>query len=76
MMIAIPPDEWHVFQNMTFIQLSQILQHLAGKVNLRAFRCHPRGSKKPLPKRTYLKNKPHVSTVKILDQKKLENNTP
>ncbi|MGI8503485.1 MAG: IS4/IS5 family transposase, partial [Hassallia sp.] len=76
MMIAIPPEEWHVFQNMTFIELSQILQHLAGKVKLRAFRRHPRGPKKPLPKRTYLKNKPHVSTAKILNQKKLENNTP
>lgn len=52
MMIAIPTEEWHVFQNMTFIQLSQILKHLAGKVQLRAFRRHPRGPKKPLPKRT------------------------
>ena len=76
MMIAIPPQEWCVFQNMTFTELSQILKHLAGYVKLRAFRRHPRGLKKPQPKRTYLKNRPHVSTFKILNQKKLENNTP
>lgn len=76
MMIAIPPEEWRVFQNMTFTELSQILKHLAGLVKLRAFRRHPRGSKKPQPKRTYLKNRPHISTAKILNQKKLENNTP
>ena len=76
MMIAIPPEEWRIFQNMTFTELSQILKHLAGYVKLRAFRRHPRGLKKTQPKRTYLKNRPHVSTFKILNQKTLENNTP
>lgn len=76
MMIAIPPEEWCVFQNMTFMELSQILKHLAGHVKLRAFRRHPRSPKKTRPKRTYLNNRPHVSTFKILNQKKLENNTP
>ncbi|MFK0734566.1 MAG: transposase [Gloeotrichia echinulata HAB0833] len=76
MMIAIPPDEWCVFQNMTFTELSQILKYLAGLVKLRTFRRHPRDPKIAQPKRTYLKNRPHVSTFKILNQKKLENNTP
>lgn len=76
MMIAIPPQEWRVFQNMTFTELSQILKCVAGHVKLRAFRRHPRGPKKPQTKRTYLKNRPHVSTFKILNQKPLENNTP
>ncbi|MEM7580961.1 MAG: hypothetical protein AAF316_14155 [Cyanobacteria bacterium P01_A01_bin.80] len=76
MMIAIPPEKWRIFQNMTFIELSQILKHLASHVKLRAFRRHPRSPKKTQPKRTYLKNRPHVSTFKILNQKKLENNTP
>ncbi|WP_181154473.1 hypothetical protein [Nostoc sp. 'Peltigera membranacea cyanobiont' N6] len=69
MMIAIPSEEWRVFHNMTFIELSQILKHLAGLAKLRAFRRHPRGPKIAQPKRTYLKNKPHVSTAKILAQK-------
>ena len=76
MMIAIPPEEWRVFQNMTFTELSQILKCVACHVKLRAFRRHPRGLKKPQPKLTYLKNRPHVSTAKILNQKKLQNNTP
>ncbi|WDD31736.1 hypothetical protein PQG02_24060 [Nostoc sp. UHCC 0926] len=76
MMIAIPPEQWRVFQNITFTELSQTLKHLAGLVKLRAFPRHPPGSKTPQPKRTYLKNRPHVSTYKILNQKKQENNTP
>lgn len=76
MMIAIPPQEWSVFQNFTFTELSQILKHLAGKVSLRAFRRHPRSPKKAQPKRTYLKNKPHVSTFKILAQRTQKINTP
>ena len=76
MMIAIHPDEWFVFQNMTFTELSQTLKHLAGLVKLRTFRLSPRDPKKAQPKRTYLKNKPHVSTAKILNQKKLQNNIP
>ncbi len=76
MMIAIPPEEWRVFHNITFIELSQILKHLAGLAKLRAFRRHPRGPKITQPKRTYLKNKPHVSTAKILAQKTQNINTP
>ncbi len=76
MMIAIPPQEWSVFQNFTFTELSQILKHLAGKVSLRAFLRHPRSPKKAQPKRTYLKNKPHVSTFKILAQRTQKINTP
>jgi len=76
MMIAIPPEEWRVFQNMTFTDLSQILKHLAVQVKLRALRRHPRGPKKAQPKRTYLKNKPHVSTAKILAQRTQKINTP
>jgi hypothetical protein len=55
MMIAIPPQEWRVFQNMTFTELSQILKCVASHVKLRAFRRHPRGPKKPQTKRTYLR---------------------
>jgi hypothetical protein len=50
MMIAIPPNEWCVFQNMTFTELSQTLKHLAGLVKLRTFRRHPRDPKKAQPK--------------------------
>lgn len=76
MMIAIPPEEWRVFHNMTFIELSQILKHLTGFAKLRAFRRHPRDPKIAQPKRTYLLNLPHVSTAKILAQKTQNINIP
>jgi hypothetical protein len=40
-MIAIPAEQWRVFQNITFTELSQIFKHLAGLVKLRPFRLHP-----------------------------------
>jgi hypothetical protein len=73
MMIAIPPQEWRVFPNITFTELSPLLKHLAAQIKLRAFRRHPRGLKIAQPKRNYLKNKPHVSTAKILSSKNREN---
>jgi hypothetical protein len=66
---AVPPQEWQIFQDMTFVELSLVLKHLAAQVSLRAFRRHPRGPKKAQQKRTFLKRKPHVSTAKILAQK-------
>jgi hypothetical protein len=65
-MIAIEHEHWPVFRRMTPSELVKLLKKLAGKVNLSAFKKHPRGPKKPQPKRTSKKNKPHVSTAKIL----------
>lgn len=70
MMIAIEYDHWLAFRRMTPIELVKLLKKLAGKVKLSAFKKHPRGPKKPQPKRTSQKNKPHVSTAKILEQRK------
>lgn len=41
MMIAVPPQEWQIFQDMTFVELSLVLKHLAAEVSLRAFLSHP-----------------------------------
>jgi hypothetical protein len=46
MMIAIPPPEWQVFEQMSLMELTQVLQDLAGRVNLTAFVRHPRAQKK------------------------------
>ena len=51
MMIAIPPDEWRIFGDMTRSQFVKTLVRLAKSVNLRRFRKHPRGPKKKQPKR-------------------------
>jgi len=69
MMIAIDYRHWVIFQQMTPIKLANVLKKLAAKVKLSAFRKHPRGPKKPQPKRKSCKNTPHVSTAKILAQR-------
>ncbi len=70
MMIAIDYDHWVVFQQMTPTKLVKILKALAANVKLSAFRKHPRGPKKPQPKRISCKNTPHVSTAKIIARRK------
>jgi hypothetical protein len=66
MMIAIPEDEWRLFQHMSTERFVRILQQLAGKVDLAKFRKHKRGPKKPRQKRTQNPKQPHVSTAKLL----------
>jgi TPP-dependent 2-oxoacid decarboxylase len=69
MMIAIDDAHWVIFQQMTPVKLDRLLKELAANVKLSAFRKHPRGPKKPRPKRKSCKNTPHVSTAKILAQR-------
>ena len=66
MMIAIPEDEWAVFQDLSPVELSQVLHDLACKVRLSEFRKQPRGPKKPQPKRRIEGQQNHVSTAKLL----------
>src|SRR3954454_15295242 len=66
MMIAIPEDEWAVFHDLSPVALGQILRELAGKVRLSEYRKHPRGPKKPQPKRSIVGQQNHVSTAKLL----------
>lgn len=70
MMIAIPEKHWQVFDRMTHREFADILRLLASKVNLRRFKKHPRGPKKPQPKRTYDKKHPHVSTFRLIAARK------
>ncbi|WP_228060692.1 transposase [Coleofasciculus sp. LEGE 07092] len=78
MMIAIPPCEWKVFEQMSLMELTQVLLDLAGRVNLRAFLRHPRAEKKTnfRLKRQRPAQRPHVSTAKILAQTKAKKLTP
>jgi TPP-dependent 2-oxoacid decarboxylase len=69
MMIAINDAHWVIFQQMTPVKLAMVLKELAANVKLSALRKHPRGPKKPRPKRKSCKNTPHVSTAKILAQR-------
>src|SRR3954465_852777 len=66
MMIAIPEDEWAVFHDLSPVALGHILRELAGNVRLSEYRKHPRGPKKPQPKRKIVGQQNHVSTAKLL----------
>jgi hypothetical protein len=66
MMIAIPQEHWRVLGKMPVAQFVAVMLMLAGKVNLRHFKKHPRGPKKPQPPRIYDPAHPHVSTAKLL----------
>jgi len=66
MMIAIPAPRWEVFGKLTPSELARVLKDLAANVNLRRYQKHPRGPKKPPPKKSKYKNGGHVSTAKLI----------
>jgi IS4 transposase len=71
MMIAIAPTHWvAAFAHLSPQELGRVLLELASEVDLLRFQKHPRGPKKPPPKRTRDKHTPHVSTARILQKRK------
>jgi hypothetical protein len=70
MMIAIPEDEWAVFAALTASALGGILKDLAAKVRLSTLRKHRRGPKRPQPKRTSGAKVSHVSTARLLAERR------
>jgi hypothetical protein len=72
MMIAIPADKWtKTFAHLTAHQLAILLKQLAANIRLDQFLKNTRGPKKPPPKRKSAKHAPHVSTQRLLEQRKL-----
>jgi hypothetical protein len=68
--IAVPPQDWLPFQEMTPKALSRTLKRLAAQVRLDRFRKHKRGPKKPRPKRKSGTGSTHVSTARLLAARK------
>jgi IS4 transposase len=66
MMIAIPGKHWEIFRRLDDKQLAAVLKALAEKIDLRRFRKHPRGPKKPQPGKLSGAKSKHVSTARIL----------
>jgi len=66
MMIALPDEEWVIFQTMSLVKLIEILLQLAVNVNLSKLRKSSRGAKKPMGKRNKYSKHPHVSTARLL----------
>lgn len=71
MMIAIPKKHWRVFNNLTAVEMAELLRELASNANLKKYQKHPRGPKKKQPERTKGKS-PHVSTYRLLNKDKFD----
>jgi hypothetical protein len=76
MMIAIPEPEWYIFTTMSAADMAATLRDLASRVRLEAIRKSPRGPKKPHPKGGSTTKKGHVSTAKLLINRKANSATP
>ena len=69
MEIAIPARHWNGrFARLSPGELARELIHMAGDAQLRRYRKHPRGPKKPPPKRRG--TAPHVSTARLIAQRR------
>ena len=63
-------DQWTQVQALSQAAFLALLMQLAHAVDLAKYRKHPRGPKKPKPKRTMHAGQPHVSTAKLLGKKR------
>lgn len=66
MMIAVPPRCWRIFRDMEDAEFANVLQQLATNIDLAKFQKHPRGPKKPPPKKTSGAKIKHVATARII----------
>lgn len=76
MHIAIVESEWVPFQQMPTKTLSRFLLECAEHIELGKYKRHPRGPKKPVPKRTKYVDKMHVSTARLLAAAKTRKKSP
>jgi IS4 transposase len=70
MMVALPAENWHAFQAMTTKQFAAALKKIAAHADLARYKKSRRGPKKPPAKRTKYRNGGHVSTHKVLTERK------
>jgi IS4 transposase len=70
MMVAIPAPHWALFRELSAQEFAHVLRELASSVHLSRYQKHPRGPKKKPPERTAYQNGKHVSTAKLLAQRR------
>jgi hypothetical protein len=70
MMVAVPAENWEVFRSLSAEALAGVLREIAGHVSLPRYRKTPRGPKKPQPKRQRCRNGEHVSTAKLIAERR------
>jgi IS4 transposase len=66
MAIALPPEEWQEYASMTPPELAKQLRQWAQQASLWRYQKHPRGPKKPRPKRRSGAKISHVATARLL----------
>jgi hypothetical protein len=64
----VEPPAWQSWRSLTLAAAACLLREIAARIDLAKIRKSPRGPKNPVPKRTRFKDKPHVSTQKLLNQ--------
>lgn len=72
MMISIPDEHWRTFSEMSSRAFASLLLFLASKVRLELFKKHKRGPKKPRKKPKADPKHPHVSTARLLAERRGE----
>jgi hypothetical protein len=72
MMVALPPEEWALFRQVSLKDYAAFLKRLARAVDFERYPKAHRGPKKPKPKRHYDPDHPHVSVAKLLLARKLK----
>jgi|SRR5438445_3890570 len=68
LMKYLPADQWKRCRDLPTAALARLLPEIARHVNLRALQRHPRGPKKPTPKRTHDRRHSHYSTYRLLNE--------
>lgn len=66
MAIALPPEEWQEYASLTPSELARQLRQWAQQAPLWRYQKHPRGPKKPRPKRKSGAKISHVATARLL----------
>jgi hypothetical protein len=66
MIIAISPEHWQGFSNLSMADLAILLKQLAAQLNLKRFLKQPRKPKTPKTPLVKDPKHPHVSTAKLL----------
>jgi hypothetical protein len=70
MAIALPAEEWQAYAFMTPLELARQLRQWAQRAPLWRYQKHPRGPKKPRPKRGSGAKISHVATARLLPNMK------
>jgi len=70
MLIIVDPINWAIIAQFSAIELAEFLLYAASFVNLKKYKKSKRGPKKPPLKKTKFIGHPHVSTKKLLDEKR------